>query len=69
MWLIELRGSSGISYGVILEMILKFIWFNGLLFVWLLVDFVRVWRFGFGFERWDFVVVFGFILACGHGGG
>ena len=24
---------------------------------------------GFGFERWDFVVVFGLILACGHGGG
>ena len=40
-----------------------------LLFIWLLVDFVRVWRFGFGFERWDFVVVFGLILACGHGGG
>ena len=36
-----------------------------LLFIWLLVDFVRVWRFGFGFgcgfERWNFVVVFGLI--------
>ena len=42
--------------------------FSFLLFVWLLVNFVRVWRFGFEFERWDFVMVFGLILACVHNG-
>ena len=35
----------------------------------IIIDFVRDWRFGFGFERWDFVVVCGLILACGYGGG
>ena len=32
-------------------------------------DFSRDWRFGFAFrfERWDFVVVFGLVLACGGG--
>ena len=39
------------------------------MFVWLLFDVVRDWRFGFRFERWDFEVVCGLILACGHGGG
>ena len=34
-----------------------------------LFDFVRDWRFGFGLESWDFVVVCGLILACGHGSG
>ena len=33
-----------------------------------MVDFVRGWRSEFGFEMWDFVVVFGLILACGHRG-
>ena len=46
----------------------KKILFSFLLFVWLLVDFVKVWRFGFEFERWDFVMVFGLILACVHSG-
>ena len=34
-----------------------------------LFDFVRDWRFGFGLESWDFVVVCGLILACDHGSG
>ena len=37
-FLTELRGSNGISYGAVLEMILKFIWLNGLLFVLLFLQ-------------------------------
>ena len=60
-------------YLFIIIIFLLFYWwqkilFSFLLFVWLLVDFVRVWRFGFEFERWDFVMVFGLILACVHNG-
>ena len=61
-----------ININIIIIFLLFYRWqkilFSFLLFVWLLVDFVRVWRFGFEFERWDFVMVFGLILACVHNG-
>ena len=54
-----------------LSLLISYVYLNPslFLFVWLLVDFVRDWRFEFGFEMWDFVVVFGLILARICGGG
>ena len=84
VWLTELRGSSGISYEAILEMILKFIWLNGLLFVLLFlwgglgIRKIRLfneallgkwlWRFGIE-EDALWIQVIELKYGCGGGGG
>ena len=51
--------------------VLFYLWLKISLFPIYMFDFGKDWRSGFGFrfERWDFVLVFGLVLACGHDSG